>query len=292
MQLTEIIQKVKKLEIKTKRLVAGVFAGEYHSIFKGQGISFAEVRAYQIGDDIRSIDWRITAKMRAPYIKLFEEERELTIFLMIDVSASGNFGSTVKTKRELAAEIASILGFAALKNNDRVGLILFSDKVEKYIPAKKGRNHLLAIIKDIFAFKAQNSRTSISAGLDYFLKIHKKRTVVFLISDFLDEKFEKKLSVVARKHQIIPIMIRDPKETELPKAGLLSLTDPETGETLIINTHKKEIRDKFHNIKLSQILSKERMFKKLKLDLIQINDPETYFEPMQKYFRKKARQNR
>lgn len=284
----ELIKKIRALEIKTRNIVQGTFSGEYHSVFKGHGMSFAEVREYQPGDDVRLIDWNVTARTGSPFIKIFEEERELTVILALDISGSGEFGSMNRTKADIAAEIAAILGFSANNNNDKVGLLLFSDQVERYIPPKRGKDHIMRILRDIFYLQPKNKKTSINAALDYLLKIHKKQAIVFLISDFIDQNYDHLLRVTARKHDLIPIIMRDPKEISLPRSGLLLLEDNETGETLYINTNSLDVRHRFKNIMLAQRLELERLFKSLKITPIFVESAD-YFTALKNYFQKRSR---
>src|SRR5256886_6772805 len=232
----EILKKIRTLEIKTKGLVQTAFAGDYHSVFKGRGMNFSDVREYQPGDEIRSIDWNVTARFGSAFVKQFTEERELTVMLVVDVSASGNFGSTTQSKRELAAEVACLLAFSAIRNNDKVGLILFTDRVELFIPPKKGRLHTLRLIREILFFEPKGRGTQPAVALDYLNQVVHRRSVVFLISDFQAPDFARALSVTSRRHDLIAIPIIDPREEDLPDVGLLTLEDAETGEQIKINT--------------------------------------------------------
>ncbi len=284
----EVIKRIRAIEIKTRKIVNTTFTGEYHSVFKGQGISFSEVREYQPGDDVRLIDWNVTAKTGSPHIKVFEEERELTVMLCIDLSASGDFGTVDKTRVEMAAEVAAVLGFSALNNKDKVGLILFTDQIEHYIPPKKGKDHMFRILREIFYHQANSKRTSIKVGLDYLNKICKKKAIVFLISDFIDEGYEQNLRISARKHDLVPIMITDPKERELPDTGIMAFEDEETGEVLHLNTSSKDIRERFTNVVLARHLEKERLFKSLKLTPVKIELDQSYVKPLDNYFKSRA----
>ena len=241
----EILKKVKRIEISTRGLVNEVFSGEYHSVFKGRGMEFAEVREYQIGDDIRNIDWNVFARSGSPYVKVFDEERELTVMLMVDVSASGSFGTTSQLKGEVAAELCAVLAFSAIKNNDKVGLMIFSDKIEKFIPPRKGKQHVLRVIREILYFKPEDAKTDLNIALEYLNRVVKRRSIAFIISDFLTENYEKALQVANKKHDIIAIDIIDPREVELPNVGFLELEDAETGETVLIDTGSTEIRETF-----------------------------------------------
>ena len=240
----EIIKKVRHIEIRTKGLVNDLFGGEYHSIFKGRGMTFSEVREYVSGDDIRMIDWNVTARNDAPYVKIFEEERELTVYLLVDVSQSGNFGTVNQFKSELAAEIAAVLGFSAIKNQDKVGLILFSDDIEKYITPKKNKSHILRVIREVLFNKPSSSGTSIQSGIDFLLNVAKRKSVVFLISDFLDKNYWKSLKLANNKHDMIGIRISDPAEELIPNMGLIKIEDPETKEKVWVDISSKKDRVK------------------------------------------------
>src|SRR5690348_1194026 len=228
----ELFKKAKKIEIASRRLVDEQLAGQYHSVFKGRGLVFSDVRPYYAGDDVRAIDWNITARMNAPHDKQFVEERDRTVNLVIDMSASGYFGSKGATKRELAAELAAVVAFSAIKNNDRVGLYIVTDKVERYVPPTKGRRHVLRVIGEILAFEPQSRGTDIAKGLDFLLKVAKRRSVVFLVSDFLDEGWEQAMRIAAQRHEMVPVVVGDPLEAELPSVGLLVLEDLETGNVI------------------------------------------------------------
>lgn len=285
----EILKKIRALEIKTRKIVQSTFSGEYHSVFKGSGISFSEVRDYQDGDDSRLIDWKVTAKMNAPYIKVFEEERELNVYLLVDLSGSGEFGSVSQTKVEVAAEIAAVLGFSAINNNDKVGLFLFSDRVEQFIPSKKGKKHVLRILRDIFYFKPESKKTSIDSVLTALNTMTKKKSIVFLISDFMDYNYEKSMKLASRKHDLVPIVLEDPKERKLPKSGLVYLEDSETGDTFYLDTHDERVRQSYSNMRLARQLERERFFKSIKLDSINISLGDSYIQPLSQYFINRAK---
>ncbi|RAP36839.1 DUF58 domain-containing protein [Candidatus Marinamargulisbacteria bacterium SCGC AAA071-K20] len=285
----EVLKKIRALEIKTRKIVQNTFSGEYHSVFKGSGISFAEVREYQDGDDSRLIDWKVTAKMNTPYIKIFEEERELNVYLLVDLSGSGNFGSIEQTKVEVAAEIAAVLGFSAINNNDKVGLILFSDHVEKFIPSKKGKKHVLRILRDIFYLKPESRKTNIGSALDTLNAMIKKKSIVFLISDFVDYNYEKSMKIASRKHDLVPIVIEDPKERELPKSGLVYLEDNETGDTIYLDTNNEQVRQSYSNMKLARQLERERFFKSIKVDSVSVSLDKSYIQPLSNYFLNRAK---
>jgi uncharacterized protein (DUF58 family) len=285
----EILKKVKRIEITTRGLVNEVFSGEYHSVFKGRGMEFAEVREYQVGDDIRNIDWNVTARSENPYVKVFDEERELTVMLMVDVSSSGNFGTTSQMKGEVAAELCAVLAFSAIKNNDKVGLMIFSDKIEKFIPPRKGKQHVLRVIREILYFKPEDSRTDLNIALEYLSRVIKRRSIVFLISDFLTEDYEKSLQIANKKHDIIAIDIIDPREVEIPSIGLLELEDAETGETIMIDTSNPAVRGSFYSQTKEERESREKYFKSIGVDNINIYTDKSYVEPITKFFKMRAK---
>lgn len=288
----EILKKVRKIEIQTKNLVNNVFAGEYHSIFKGRGMEFSEVREYQLGDDIRTIDWNVTARMGHPYIKKFVEERELTIMLLFDASSSFEFGTTKQTKGEIAIEICALLAFSAIKNNDRVGLIIFTDQIEKFIPPKKGRKHILRIIRELLCFKPMHNKTNISYALEYLDRIIRKKSVAFLISDFLSPDFTKDLRVANKRHDIIAITITDPREIEFPKIGFLNLQDAETGEEILLDTADDKVRNLFSNISFSKQKERTKIFKSSQVDNINILTNKPYDEVLMNFFKERAKRFR
>ena len=286
----KILQKVRRIEIKTRGLVNDLFGGEYHSIFKGRGMTFSEVREYNPGDDIRLIDWNVTARTGSPFVKVFEEERELTVFLVVDISASGEFGSASQLKRDYGAEVASVLGFSAIKNNDKVGLILFSDRVEKYIIPKKGKSHVLRVIRELLYTVPKGSKTSIKVALHYLLKVAKRKCGVFLISDFLDDSYLRSLKIANKKHDLITIQLLDPVELELPDMGLLKVEDPETSETFWIDTSsQKSMKQLRKEIGIKQSNFRKEI-KKSGIDLISISTDEDFVDPLMSFF--KSRENR
>ncbi len=280
----EILKKIRRLELRTRRLVDSMFAGSYHSVFKGRGMNFEEVREYNPGDEIRSIDWNVTARMNAPFVKKFTEERELTVMLVVDVSASGDFGSVESSKRELAAEVASILAFSAIQNNDKVGLLLFTDQVELFIHPKKGRMHTLRLIREMLYFKPQRRRTNIAAALDYLNKVVTRRAVVFLISDFLDENYSRPLAVAARRHDLIAIPVVDPGEDDLADVGLVTLEDPETGEQIDINTSSRALRGAYLALEDRRKKKIDQEFSKLGIDMIPLRTNEDYLPVLRAFF--------
>ena len=281
----QILQKVKRIEIRTRGLVNNLFGGEYHSVFKGRGMTFSEVREYQPGDDIRLIDWNVTARTGSPFIKIFEEERELTVYLLVDISASGEFGSGQQLKQEIGAEIAAVLGFSAIKNNDKVGLILFSDEIEKYVIPKKGKSHVLRVVRELLYTVPERTGTSLKNALDYLLKVAKRKSVVFIISDFLDQEYWSSLKVVNRKHDVIGIHLYDPAETNMPDMGLAKVEDPETGESFWVDTSSKDAQDRLRK----EIQTRQEKFKKdaqkIGFDMIPIATDQDYVEPLMSFFR-------
>lgn len=284
----EILKKVREIEIYTNRLVNDVLAGEYHSVFKGRGMEFSEVREYQQGDDIRTIDWNVTARMGHPYVKKHVEERELTVILLIDTSASGNFGTINQMKGELAVELCAVLAFSAIRNNDKIGLIMFTDNVEKYIPPKKGKNHVLRVIRELLFFEPEGRGTNIQAALEYLNRVMKRKAVVFLVSDFIAGDYEQLLRVTSRKHDVIPITITDPREIELPKVGLLELEDAETGEMIMIDTFDVSVRQAYRALALQIQTARERLFRSMKMDRIDVRTDEPYVSALINFFRKRA----
>ncbi len=287
---SKIIKRVKQIEIKTRGLVNDLFGGEYHSVFKGKGMTFSEVREYQSGDDIRLIDWNVTARTTTPFVKNFEEERELTVYLMVDISASGEFGSGSQLKRELGTEIAAVLGFSAIKNNDKVGLILFSDNIEKFIFPKKGKSHVLRVIRELLYTNPRNTGTSIGNALDYLLKVAKRKSVVFIISDFLDSGYNSSLKILSKKHDLIAIQLYDPAEYKFPNIGLAKVEDPETGEMFWIDTtSKRAMKELEDDIRLKQSKFSKNA-KKIGFDLISISTDEDFVDPLMSFFKK--RENR
>lgn len=281
----EILKKVRRIEIRTRGLVNDLFSGEYHSVFKGRGMSFSEVREYVPGDDIRLIDWNVTARTGDPFVKIFEEERELSVILMVDMSASGQFGTASKLKTELAAELAAVLGFSAIKNNDKVGVIFFTDEVEKYIPPKKGKSHILRVIREILYFTPEQKGTSLGSALDFLLHTAKRRSVVFLISDFMNEGFWKSLKVANRKHDVIGVQIHDPAEENIPDIGMVKVKDPETNDEFWVDTGSASDRKAIRELREMNKAEFMDACKKSRFDIIPISTNEDYVEPLMNYFR-------
>ena len=285
----EILKKVKRIEIRTRGLVDSFFGGEYHSSFKGRGMTFSEVREYQPGDDVRLIDWNVTARSGNPFIKVFEEERELTVFLIVDISSSGAFGSENYLKKTVGAEIASVLGFSAIKNNDKVGLILFSNDIVKYIPPKKGKSHVLRVIRELLYTNSEGRGTSIGNALDFVMKVSKRKSVVFLLSDFIDENYWDSLKIVNRKHDFVGIKISDPFEVNFPNVGMLKAEDPETGSVFWIDTsHYSDLKN-MNDSNRKKVDSFLKRTKKSGIDIVSISTSNDYIEPLMKFFKKRGK---
>ena len=288
METADLLKKVRRIELKIKSLSKNIFSGEYHSAFKGRGMSFSEVRSYQYGDDVRNIDWNVTARANEPFVKIFEEERELTIMILVDVSGSSYFGSKYQLKSEIYTEICAMLAFSASQNNDKVGVLLFSDKIEKFIPPKKGKQHILRIIRELLDFTPDTSGTNIGMALQYLTNILKKKAICFVLSDFQAGEYETALKIASKKHDIIGFRISDPREAELPDIGLMRIRDPETGETGWIDTHDRETMASY-KMKFRQ--SKDafyRHFKKSKTGIIDMNIEESYVLALLQFFKKRA----
>jgi len=285
----EILKKIRTLEIRTRGLVETAFAGDYHSVFKGRGMNFEDVREYQPGDEIRAIDWNVTARMGTAFVKKFTEERELTVMLVVDVSASGNFGSTTQSKRELAAEVACLLAFSAIRNNDKVGLILFTDRVELFIPPKKGRSHTLRLIREILFFQPQGRGTDPALALDYLNKIVTRRAVVFFISDFQTPDFSRALAVSGQRHDFVAIHIHDEREKLLPNIGIIMLEDAETGEQLEINTSERGTRTRFAQLADERAAELARVLRRNNIDAISLKTNEDYLPALRSFFKQRER---
>ncbi|MEJ2596013.1 MAG: DUF58 domain-containing protein [bacterium] len=287
MDSLEIFKKVRKIEIKTRGLSHQIFSGEYHSVFKGRGMSFSEVREYQYGDDIRNIDWNVTARFNHPYIKIFEEERELTVMLLIDVSGSNNFGTNKQLKQELVTELAAVLSFSAIQNNDKVGVIFFSDQIEKFIPPKKGTSHILRIIRELLDFKPEQTGTNISEALRYLTNAIKKRSIAFLISDFMDEGFEKAVRIANHKHDLIAVRLTDRRETTLPDVGMVRLQDAETGRMMWVDTGSRSVRRKYETWAAKKRESLDLLFNRLGVDMVKVYTGEDYVKPLMNLFKRR-----
>lgn len=289
METKELLKKVRQLEIRTRGLVNQVFSGEYHSVFKGRGMSFSEVREYQIGDDVRAIDWNVTARFDHPFIKIFEEERELTVMLLVDMSGSQFFGSQGQLKRDIAVEISAILAFSAMKNNDKVGALLFSDQIEKFVPPRKGQSHALRIVRELISFEPKHSATSLKGALDYLNHVLKKRSIVFVISDFMDSGYEASLRIAGKRHDLIGIRLLDPRENELPRMGLVTFRDAETGAQRWVDTGNAKVSAAFRAYRRAVEDSRRATFIKAKLDNIDIRLDKPYMKPLVDFFRLRER---
>ena len=285
MSTSALLKKVRKIEIKTKGLSNHIFAGEYHTAFKGKGMAFSEVREYQPGDDVRSIDWNVTARYNAPFVKVFEEEREMTVMLLIDVSASGNFGTQEQFKRELATELSAILAFSAIKNNDKVGVIFFTDKVEQFIPPKKGKSHILRIIREVLAFQPTGKGTDIAGALKYFNSVIKKRSICFILSDFMSNEFDRPLKIASKKHDLVALRIHDTREDTLPNVGLVPMQDAETEKMMFVDTSSKRVRDEFEKNRLQATEKLRKLFPASGVDLIDITTGTDYVKPLINFFK-------
>ena len=289
METSELLKRVRKIEIKTRGLSKNIFAGEYHSAFKGRGMTFSEVREYQYGDDIRNIDWNVTARHNRPYVKIFEEERELTVMLMIDVSASRNFGTISKLKKNQITEIAAVLAFSAIQNNDKIGVIFFSDKIEKFIPPKKGRTHILHIIRELIDFYPEDKQTDIEQALEYMTNSIKKRCTCFVISDFIDEHdFAHALAIANRKHDVVALRVYDPRENQLPPVGMMYLRDAETGEQMWVDTSDKKLREAYEKYAFVREKELDAIFKRSGVDVANIRSDEDYVRALITLFKKRA----
>ncbi|MDP2721686.1 MAG: DUF58 domain-containing protein [Bacteroidales bacterium] len=287
MEAQELFKKVRKIEIKTRGLSNQIFSGEYHSVFKGRGMAFSEVREYQFGDDIRNIDWNVTARFNHPFIKVFEEERELTVMLLIDVSGSNNFGTNQQLKQELITEIAAVLSFSAIQNNDKVGVIFFSDIIEKFIPPKKGSSHILRIIRELIDFKAKNTGTNISEALRYLTNAIKKKSTAFLISDFMDNNLEKALQIANYKHDLIALRITDPRETDIPNVGLVRMRDAETGVLQWVDTSSEKTRVALQNFAREKSASLDSTLARSGVDMVRLYTGRDYVKPLMNLFKKR-----
>ena len=289
MSTSALLKKVRKIEIKTKGLSNHIFAGEYHTAFKGKGMAFSEVREYQPGDDIRSIDWNVTARYNSPFVKVFEEEREMTVMLLIDVSASGNFGTQEQFKRELATELAAILAFSAINNHDKVGVIFFTDKVEQFIPPKKGKSHILRIIREVLAFQPTGKGTDIATALEYFSAVIKKRSICFILSDFMSKEFDMPLKIASKKHDLVALRIHDTREDTLPNVGLVPMQDAETEQILYVDTSSKKVRDNFAKNRANATEKLRKLLPASGVDLIDITTGTDYVKPLINFFKTRGK---
>ncbi len=288
MDTTELIKKVRKIEIKTRGISRQMFSGEYHSTFKGRGMSFSEVREYQPGDDIRSIDWNVTARFNQPYIKVFEEERELTVVLMVDVSGSESFGTHSMFKKDMITELCAVIAFSAMQNNDKIGLIFFSDKIEKFIPPKKGKSHILRIIRELIEFKPESPGTDLAEALRYMTNVIKKRSIVFIMSDFMADDFEHAMKISGKKHDTIAVQIYDKHEEELPKIGLIRMLDAETNDYRWVDTSNNMVRSNFRRWWLEKQDYLKDVFARSNVDLIKIRTDHSYIAPLKNFFKRRG----
>jgi len=289
MDTKEILKKVRKIEIKTRRLSNHIFSGEYHSSFKGRGMTFSEVRQYQYGDDVRAIDWNVTARYNEPYIKVFEEERELTMMLLVDISGSELFGTTQQFKRDTITEIGATLAFSATQNNDKVGLLLFSDEIELFIPPKKGKSHVLRIIRELIEFKPKSHKTDIGNALKYLSNVMKKRAIVFVLSDFMDANYDQTLKIVGNKHDVTGIRVFDKHDETIPNLGMLPITDAESGKTVLVNTMSKKVRNNYTANYLKSVDFYEKSFSRAGAGTISTRVDQSYVKQLLGYFKRKGK---
>ena len=289
MSTIELLKKVRKIEIKTKGLSNHIFSGEYHTAFKGKGMAFSEVREYQPGDDVRSIDWNVTARYNSPFVKVFEEEREMTVILLIDVSGSSDFGTQTQLKREVATEISAVLAFSAINNNDKIGVIFFSDKIEKFIPPKKGKSHILRIIRELITFESESKKTNIEIALKYFNNVIKKRAVCFILSDFMDTDFDKSLKIARNKHDIVALRIHDEREEIIPNVGLINVEDSESGQTRWMDTSNKKVRTNYNNNYREFEKELKQTLQSSGVDHIDIKTGKDYIKPLMNFFKNRGK---
>lgn len=289
METTELLKKVRKIEIKTRGLSAHIFSGEYHSAFKGRGMAFSEVREYMHGDDIRSIDWNVTARFGHPFVKVFEEERELTVILLVDMSASGEFGTKQQFKKDLITELCAVLSFSAIQNNDKIGIIFFTDRIEKFIPPKKGKSHILRIIRELIEFTPEGRGTDLAPALKYLTNAIKKRSICFLISDFQSPDYEDALKLANKKHDVVALRVQDPGENTLPNIGLVRMMDPETGQWQLIDTAVKEVRDQFDRNRNDFNKKLEALFARSGVDAAILHTNQSYVKPLMQLFKNRGR---
>ena len=285
----ELFRQIRRLEIRTKGLVNSFFGGEYHSAFKGRGMLFSEVRPYQYGDDVRSIDWNVSARSDEPYVKVFEEEREQTVMLVVDVSGSAFFGSQQKSKRDLMAEVCALVAFSAIQNNDKVGLLLFAGKVERWVPPQKGRRHVLRIVRDLYAHEPQTRGTNLAAALDHTLHVLRRRSVVIVVSDFMASGYERSLRVLSSKHDVVALHLVDPREEELPPVGLLTLRDAETGQQVVLDTRSEAVRKRFAEQSYARAEQVRATFKRARVDVVPIRTDTGYLDPLTRFFAQRTR---
>jgi uncharacterized protein (DUF58 family) len=292
MLTVEALRQVRRIHIRTRRLVDGIFAGEYHSVFKGRGMEFAEVREYVPGDDVRTIDWNVTARLGHPYVKRYVEERELTVMLLVDFSASGQFGSVAKIKTEVATELCALLALSAIKNNDKVGLILFTDQIERFVPPQKGKNRALRVIREMLYFDPERRGTDIAQALEYLHRISRRRSVTFLLSDFLATGYERALRLARRRHDVIPICITDRREASLPNVGLLALRDLESGQQVLVDTGSARVREEYRRRRAAAVAERRRAFGALGVDSIEVETDQPIIHPLMRFFRQREKRLR
>ena len=295
METTELLKKVRKIEIKTRGLSNQIFSGEYHTAFKGKGMTFSEVREYQFGDDVKDIDWNVTARFNSPYVKVYEEERELTVMLLVDVSASKLFGSTVQLKQELITELSAVLAFSAIQNNDKIGVIFFSDIIEKFIPPKKGKGHILRIIRELINFTPEHKETNIAQALQYFTNVIKKRSIAFVISDFIDSSFlqeglkgEEAIKIANKKHDVVALQVYDQREMDIPSLGLVKMKDSETGRFLWVDTSNKKVREGYSKWNSVRQATLKNIFSKSGVDSVAIRTDQSYVKPLMNFFKRRG----
>lgn len=288
----DLLKRLRKIEITTNRVVRDTLAGQYHSVFKGRGMAFSEVRPYQPGDEIRTIDWNVTARMQEPYVKVFTEERELTVMLLVDRSGSGDVGVSQRTKSEVAAEIGAMIAFSAITNNDRVGLALFTDEVERFVPPKKGRKHVMRVLTEILSFQPSRKGTNLADALTFLHQSTKRRCVAFVVSDFMADGWETPLSIAAQRHDVVPIVLSEPGQGELPDVGLLHAQDPETGEVYVVDTSSAFVRTEYRRLFEASVARRDRTFQKLQLDSIAMGADDDFVNPLVRFFRNRSRRIR
>lgn len=285
----DLIKRIRHIQIRTSHLVSDALAGQYHSAFKGRGMEFEEVRPYQVGDEIRTIDWNVSARVGEPHVKLFREERELTVMLAVDLSGSQSFGTQQQLKRELLAEIAATLAFSAIRNNDKVGLICFTDRVEKFVPPRKGPKHVLRIVRELLALKPEGRGTAVGPAIEELDRVLRKRGVVFVLSDFMDDGYERALRTASRRHDVIPVLVSDRREEELPNVGLVEFTDAETGRRTVIDTGRRRVRDRFASQAGNRRRELASMFRRMRMDPIEVRTGESFVDPLTAYFRRRGK---
>ena len=288
----EILKKVQQIQIRTSRMVNDVLAGEYVSVFRGRGMEFDTVREYVPGDEVRSIDWNVTARMGRPYVKKFVEERELTVMLLVDVSASGDFGSHEQFKNEIATELCAVLAFSAIRNKDKVGLIMFTDRIEKFIPPKKGKRHVLRVIRELLYYEPEGQGTDISTALEYLSKVTRRRSVTFLVSDFITAGFERPLRIANRRHDVIAVTVTDPREMALPDVGFVEFRDAETGRTVLVDTADSRLRTTYNRTNMSAMQQRTALFRSMGVDQIDVRTDQSYVEPLMRFFRMREKRFR